>query len=154
MKKTIYLLTILLTSLILASCNKNSSNNSEPTEPTLDPANSCVLKVEAYWLVTASLCYINNRKCIIEITYSNGKPFKKITDLTKTQIAEYTIPKGSTVKVTLSGTGEECSSDLSIPCSYYPFNEERTYMIGNLDKRTLIFYIYEWGEVRINMTDK
>lgn len=151
MKKTIYLLTILLTSLILASCNKNSSNNSEPTEPTLDPANSCVLKVEAYWPANGDISRIINRKCIIEITYSNGKLFKTITGFTKTQTAEYSIPKGSTVKVTLSWTDEECFPNK--PCSYQPFNEERTYMIGNLDKRALYILFRSGTNVNISMAD-
>lgn len=151
MKRTFYLFTILLTSLILASCNKNSTNNSEPTEPALDPANSCILTVNAEWNSSRNR-KIENRKCLIEITYSNGKLFKTITDLTTTKTIEYTIPKGSKVYVNISGIYEYYNDNATEPSITRSLYAEKTYMIGNLDKRTLSFFVSH--EISINMEDK
>lgn len=77
----------------------------------------------------------------------------KITDLTTTKTVEYTIPKGSKVYVTISGTGEMYYFEATEPYLTKSLNAEKTYMIGNLDKRTLSF-IVDHLSIYINMEDK
>lgn len=120
MKKILTATLLIAISLLINSCGKNGN-----TTNTLDPSNSCVLKVscgarEDLW---------SKIEVRITLKYQDGKIYNTTTQF---KDGEYIVPKGGSIDVSASGT-------------YYDkgylhngfYEEKKTFMVGDLNLRTL-----------------
>ncbi len=120
MKKILAFTFLMTMSLLISSCGKNGN-----TTNTLDPSNSCVLRVFCY----ARNDLWSNITVKITLKYQDGKIYDSITQF---ESAEYIVPKGGSIDVLASGTYYSKGSSFN-----GTHEEKKTFMVGDLNQRKL-----------------